>query len=417
MTRDYWREVLDYATLSAKDRTEIENKYYDAERAVQLRAFASYIAGLEAQKAALGHNIEGKIAIAEQEYAATAQRFGKEDAATQAAYKKLVELRQQLADQRQKIADIEAKAEEARAQHNVNMERIALDQRVAMREISAEQVFTVEQDLENQLYAQKLAALQKQMAAEVGGPNDPVAVARINAQIEALDQQHQEALTKIANDAEKERMKVALQAVDEVENRFATFFDDIATRTKSFKDAFKDLIKGITDDLTKLASQEVAKQLFGPGTAGGGFLKSIFGSIFGQGGGAQVAATTANTTAIAALTAAVTANTAAVSASAASGVGGSIFGSNPLSGGGIFGDFGSLLTLDTGTPYVPSDTLAFVHKGEAVVPAKYNRAGANLGGLAVHNQFVVNGQIDSRTQDQIAAAAGRAVNRAASRIL
>jgi hypothetical protein len=89
-------------------------------------------------------------------------------------------------------------------------------------------------------------------------------------------------------------------------------------------------------------------------------------------------------------------------------------------GGGGF-DFGSLTGLipsfAVGTPYVPADTLAMVHKGEAIVPARYNTPGAGgIQSMHVQNHFTINGPVDSRSQDQIAAAAYRGTSRAVRRI-
>ncbi|MCK9443151.1 MAG: phage tail tape measure protein [Tissierellaceae bacterium] len=53
-----------------------------------------------------------------------------------------------------------------------------------------------------------------------------------------------------------------------------------------------------------------------------------------------------------------------------------------------------------GTPFVPSDQLAFLHKGEAVIPAKYNPYGSGLGGntVTVSNNYdsliTVHGNVD-----------------------
>ncbi|HLX30776.1 MAG TPA: hypothetical protein VKV24_20050, partial [Casimicrobiaceae bacterium] len=126
-------------------------------------------------------------------------------------------------------------------------------------------------------------------------------------------------------------------------------------------------------------------------------------------------------TALQSLTAA--ANSAAAALNSISGGGGGLGGL----GGGLglpsdlpgsiapMGDLGftPLLPLPgfaTGTNYVPQNMLAFVHKGEAIVPASINKSARYTqpsGGMQVHNHFIVQGAIDQRAQGQIAAASAR----------
>lgn len=65
-----------------------------------------------------------------------------------------------------------------------------------------------------------------------------------------------------------------------------------------------------------------------------------------------------------------------------------------------------------GTDFVPRDMLARVHKGEQIVPASDNRGRGNIN---VTNIFTVSGQVDRRSQAQIAAAAGEGVRKALAR--
>lgn len=84
-------------------------------------------------------------------------------------------------------------------------------------------------------------------------------------------------------------------------------------------------------------------------------------------------------------------------------------------GGGGFGDSAGQdygMSFASGTAYVPRTGLALVHQGERIIPAAENRAG---GEISVTNVFHITGPADRRSQAQIAAAAGEAVQRAMAR--
>ncbi|WP_423396024.1 hypothetical protein [Burkholderia sp. LMG 21824] len=81
--------------------------------------------------------------------------------------------------------------------------------------------------------------------------------------------------------------------------------------------------------------------------------------------------------------------------------------------GGLGGIGAGIPMYDKGTNYIPQTQLAIVHRGEAVVPAAYNRPQG--GNVVVTNHFSLGQATDLRTQSQIATLAAGALNRAARR--
>ncbi len=435
-TLAYWQNILTSDLLGTKDRLAVNNKFYDAKRIAQEKAFKAEIAGMEAQRAGMKHNLEAQVALVEEEYRKVAQRYGAESTQAQEIMHRLVAIRQQLADQRIKIADLEAKREAAIAEHAIAMDALAADQAVALRRMSAEQRLAVEEAFENKLYAIRLRQLELDKAAHAG---DVVAVMQIQAQIEALTMAHQSKLTQIANAAELERQQFAIQAAQAVQDTVGNTIAALITKTKDWKDILKDAVKSLTASLNQLAGNAIAKQLFGAGTTGGNMIGDLASKIFGgKGGGAAAGADpaavaltssatalttsstlldTAATTTSTALTLAATgleaaglALTSAATALAAAGA--------AKAGSGLVDAavnmFSGTAGYAVGTPYVPQDSLAFVHKGEAIIPAKYNNGGLG-GGFNNVNQFQITGPIDTRTQHQIMTSAAKGVKRASLR--
>lgn len=110
---------------------------------------------------------------------------------------------------------------------------------------------------------------------------------------------------------------------------FATAFEGFITGSTSAKDAFKSFANSVIADMARILSQKLAQDLFSNNAQG---ILGAIGSLFGGG-------------------------------------------NTGTSGGGGFASPSGTAPLATGTNYIPYDGFqATLHKGESVVPAKYNPA-------------------------------------------
>lgn len=109
-----------------------------------------------------------------------------------------------------------------------------------------------------------------------------------------------------------EQLDAATKHFRDVQQYNAIFTDslangltDIVTRAKSVKEAFLDMGRSIAEAITRIASQNLAEQIFGVSSTGGGGIGELFAKLFGSGqsggaagGAAGAAALTGSATAL-----------------------------------------------------------------------------------------------------------------------
>lgn len=375
MTRDYWQEVLASAKLAADDRAAIDHKMHEANNVVRKQEFDAEIANLNAEAAQYKFNYDKRIELAQQAAAKIADKYGQESAQYAAASAKIIEIERQKQAQLDALAELDKKRAEAVANYEYQQKLTGLQQQLALRKINVQQELALEQDYLAQKLAIDVRAVQDQIDA-MGPDDDPVKMQKLKDQLLALELDYQNKKTAIDNKAALDRQQYQLQADQAIENSAATLFSDLMGGTKSWKQAMLDAVNSITKALNDLVAKKLAQQLFGAGSSGGGIIDSLMAGLFGGGAG---------------------------------GGGGGIA---PFVGGGF-----DIPSLAVGSAYVPQNTLAFLHKGEAVIPAAYNSRGALGQSVNVTNNFAISGPVNTATQDQIAAATARATQRALYRNL
>lgn len=205
--------------------------------------------------------------------------------------------------------------------------------------------------------AERLASVQKQLDDEgarlfydtrTGAEQYAIQLERLNVLLQAgaiYSDTYERAVLQLQerfDESVRKQKDLAFSINQSLEGSFSNAFEGLITGSMSAKDAFKSFANSVIQDLARIASQQLARDIFGGGSSGTGGIGGLLAQLFSG-----------------------------TSTGAGTGFGtGSNFGNQ---------DYGAFLA--TGTNYVPHDGFrATLHKGEAVVPAKYNpAAGANQG--------------------------------------
>lgn len=249
------------------------------------------------------------------------------------------------------------------AENKLAIDKINQDQLISLKRLTATQSLQIDKQRLEEQYVIEALALNDRMALA----NDDLEQQRqITQEKLALERKYAQDKAQIDSEIVLDSQKDAMDIQQSFEDNFASLIENIATGKKSFLDAIKDFANAIASEFAKLAAKKLAAGLFDGGGAtggGGGFLSGV-SSFFAKG----------------------------------------------ISGGGW-----SLPSFAVGTDYVPHDMVAQIHKGEKIVPAKYNNDKNMGGGVVVNNNYIMNQVPDQRTQAQMGMMAATSINNAMRR--
>lgn len=265
---DYYRRNIITAEQYYEAKTALEQRAID----VEMDNLKKQQAELQVMESAKGLKDSERIKIKTQEAQVEGQlavlEMKRMNIATQNA-RAMTEAEQRQYDALEKIR---SRAEQAMGENSIALERQTIDQKRALRVMDQAEYLAATAELENQLYQVKLKSLQDEM---VLADLDVVKRAEVYAQIEALEQQHQLAMTGIKNAAALEQSKYQLGAIQSIQAGMAQNLQQLmmgqVTFAKFMQNTWKTVFSAITGELAKFAAAWIAKKLammlFGKATA------------------------------------------------------------------------------------------------------------------------------------------------------
>lgn len=387
--RRFWQEKLAAVKIGSNDYMAIKEKLNTLRRKELKDQYDLQMAELRLEEREAGRNEERKLEAIRKEKALIISKFGASSQEARAAVEREREAGIRTLQQKQDIENLKAKASRDRAMAEIAMEEEDARVQLDMGRITYARMFELEREFERRRYELKRAAA---IAAreQIDPSTDPVEYQKRTATIEEIEREHQAKIGEIRRKEMRQQSEEEKEARRLSQQGFNQFFQDILSGQKSVKESFSDLLKFIEQEVLRLIAQQLSRQLtdslfggMGGGASGsgggGGDWLSFVGNLFGAGSGMTGAS------------------------GASSGAGGDI-GTQIASG--------ALTSFDVGTPFVPRDMIAMVHKGEAIIPAHRNHGGHVGGSTSIVNNFHLATPADPRTQTQIAHLAAQASARA-----
>lgn len=334
--------------------------------------------------------------------------------------------------QTEQIGQIQLKATEDAAKARIDAEQKELDALKSMNLISDARYIAAETNLQNQLYAIDLAALQKQRALF---NNKPVEQAQIDAQIEKLETAHQAKITEIQLQAQQQQMQMAKEVYESISNDFDQTVAKFLQGGEKMGTAWQKFAQLFDQTVDQMFAKLLTQSIFGGGGSGPGLLGGVFGGG-GTGGGTGGGSTLGlwgsflkDTPGLASLlgSSSGTATSAAAATDASLGMNSSAltsafsFAPIDVAGGLALGGYAEPSTMyevaENGPETLSVGGRTFLMMGRQGGQVTPSIPGSGAGHtFNTTNNFHMNSPMDSRSQSQIAAAATAAGTRAARRM-
>lgn len=361
---NYWKNILDTVKLSHDEMTSVKTKYYDASFAARKQDFDDHIATLKKELDAAKGNLPEMQKIGGQIVDAYKRAYGDRSKEAQDAERQIGDIMRRGADDQRKIQDDLFKHIE-----DMQLKRIDEAQKDAALQnqlgiISAQRLLQQEKDLENRRYKIEADGIAQRKAL-IDPARDPAAFAKINQQIETLDQAHQAKLMQIDRKAVLERTALERQAITSTAQLWGQNIAKLITLQQGFAATIRSLYTGMVGIVSDALAQIIEKWLVQHLTA---LLVSKAASKADSADKVAMAAGVAGANAVASFAMApwpIDMGAPAFGASMAA---------TALS-------LGSAAAFDVGAYDLSSDGIGMLHKGETIIPADQASGWRNVMGL------------------------------------
>jgi len=271
MERDYWKGILDTVKLSKEEKAQVEKKYYAVTALMRKDAFEEDIAGEKASLENYKNNHLARLDIANKIYQANVARYGADSKEAKAAMADVYKEQRAFAEQSVATAKVVSEAQRNAALAGIDADEQAAELQLALHQINDAQLLQMEEGFQAKRYQIKMQALIEQEAMMHGSDEDPVALAQIHLQIEALEQQHQAKMMAIKSKATLEQKKDSLAMYSSIQSGMASVIAGTLNGTMKMSALLQNMMGVVTgaviDMLAKTAAEWLMNLALGKATS------------------------------------------------------------------------------------------------------------------------------------------------------
>jgi hypothetical protein len=291
MERDYWKGVLSTAGLSKEERAQVERKYYSIMAAIRKEEFETEIAGEKLKLDAFKNNHLERLTIANRIYEENVARFGMESKEAKAALAEVYKEQRAYADQQMATNKVVVEARRNAELAGIEAAEQDAQQQLATRQITVERLLEMEAQFEARRYQIRMQALLEQQATLKNPDSDPVALAQVHAQIEALEQQHQLKLGQIKNKAALQDRQTSQSVANAAQSGLANVIASTAKGTMTMGQAMQSMLRTVVGAVIDMGAKTASEFLMNMVLAKSASKLTAVGQISANAGVAGAAAT------------------------------------------------------------------------------------------------------------------------------
>jgi hypothetical protein len=260
--RAYWRDILATERVSADERLAIRTKVAQLALAIDKEAFDGELGALRAREAEYRSNLEARLVIVREYAARVGAAYGEDSRQYQDAARRIVEIEREKQAQLDAIRDLRGASAESAALAQVDAEATAAAALTDLGATTAEELVEQEASFEARRFEIRRAALEDRLRlAEADPDRDPVAIARIHAEIQALELAHDAKLREIRVAGIKAQVADWRGVFGTIEGGFSRVIAQFLRGTLTIGGAVRGLFVAVAEAVVQMLAQVAAQWL------------------------------------------------------------------------------------------------------------------------------------------------------------